>query len=266
MAVAGLLGSAERQVGFRANGWSVHVDDAGIDIAHRGEGLIHVFGVDRSGEAVRNAVGDFDGFGKIVDRDQRNDWAKNFLLGDTHFRRAIAEQSWLVEPALGVRPGIQTISAGQQFCAFVLANLYVRHHGLELFFIDARAHFDLRVEAVTNFQMLHALDDSLYEFAIHAFVDRNAAGCSAALSSGAETTPYRAVHGQIEIRVIHHYDDVLAAHFQRDVLKIWCAGLRDDSSHRSRAGEAHDWNLLVGGERSAGARAVAADQIHHAAR
>src|SRR5258708_24950479 len=107
MAVAGLLGATEREMRLGADRWSVDVDDAGIDIAHRGESLVHIFGVDRSGQSVRNAICDFDGFGKIVDWNQRNDWAEDFFLGDAHFRRAIAEQSWLMEPALGVRTALE---------------------------------------------------------------------------------------------------------------------------------------------------------------
>src|SRR5690242_11045499 len=39
--VAGLLCAAERQVRLRSDGRRIHIDDAGVDIAHRRERLVH---------------------------------------------------------------------------------------------------------------------------------------------------------------------------------------------------------------------------------
>src|SRR5208282_1355102 len=99
MAVAGLLGSAEGEVRFGADGGSVDVDDAGVEIAEGGEGGIDVAGVDGSGEAVGDIVGNFDSLLEIVDGNYRNDGAEDFFLGNAHLGRAIAEDGGFVEPA-----------------------------------------------------------------------------------------------------------------------------------------------------------------------
>src|SRR5258708_30710097 len=47
MAVARCLGSAEGQVNFSADGWSIDVGDAGFKIPNRGQGLVHVLRIER---------------------------------------------------------------------------------------------------------------------------------------------------------------------------------------------------------------------------
>ena len=47
----------------------------------------------------------------------------------------------------------------------------------------------------------------------------HAAGRGAALAGGSEAAPDRAVDRKIEVGVVHHHDDVLAAHLEMDVLE-----------------------------------------------
>src|SRR5262249_30590612 len=49
MAVARGLGSAEREMYFRADGRRVHIGDSGIDVAHSAERLLNVTGVKGGG-------------------------------------------------------------------------------------------------------------------------------------------------------------------------------------------------------------------------
>ena len=67
MAVAGLLDAAEGQMDFGADGGRVDVGDAGFQVAHGAEGAVDVARVERGGEAVMDAVGDFDGLVEVVD-------------------------------------------------------------------------------------------------------------------------------------------------------------------------------------------------------
>src|SRR6516164_3997152 len=60
MAVTGELRSAERQVDFGADRRRVDVEDAGIQIAHRSKGTVHVARIDRGRQAVLHAVPDLD--------------------------------------------------------------------------------------------------------------------------------------------------------------------------------------------------------------
>ena len=52
MAVACGFHAAEREVYFSANGGSIDVSNAGLQVTHGGERLVHVPGVQRGGEAV----------------------------------------------------------------------------------------------------------------------------------------------------------------------------------------------------------------------
>src|SRR5438270_121450 len=61
VAVAGLLDSAEREVRLRADGRRVHVEDAGVHVAHGDEGIVDVAGVDGRRQSVLHAVADGDG-------------------------------------------------------------------------------------------------------------------------------------------------------------------------------------------------------------
>ena len=65
-------------------------------------------------------------------------------------------------------------------------------------------------------QLLHAIDESRHELVIDALVHRNAARRRAALARRAESAPHRAIDREVEIRVFHHDDDVLAAHLERN--------------------------------------------------
>src|SRR5258708_19949534 len=56
MAVAGGFGAAEGQVYFGADCRSVDVGDAGVEVANGGEGLVHVFGVNRGRKSVLDAL------------------------------------------------------------------------------------------------------------------------------------------------------------------------------------------------------------------
>src|SRR5919201_5063042 len=56
VAVAGVLRAAERQVDLGSDRAGVDVRDAGVEVAHRAEGLVDVAAEDRRREAVADAV------------------------------------------------------------------------------------------------------------------------------------------------------------------------------------------------------------------
>src|SRR5882672_10949833 len=214
VAVAGFLGAAEGQVGFGADGWRVDVDDAGEQVANGVKGAIHVARVDRGREAVGHAVGYFHGFLQASDGDYRNYGADDFFLRDAHLWIAVTEHRRFVEPTFGERAVSQAMASGEELGAFGLADLHVLHYGFELLLVDAGTHIDSRVEAIADFQFFRAGYQARSEFAVHRFVNGDAASGGAALAGGAEAAPDGAVDGEVEIGVVHDYDDVLAAHLQ----------------------------------------------------
>ena len=94
----------------------------------------------------------------------------------------------------------------------------------------------------------------------------DAARRGAALSRSAKSAPDCPVKGKIEVRVVHHDDDVFAAHFQAAVLEIRGAGLRHKAADGTRTRETNDRHSFVLHQRRTGAWAVAAHQIDDTAR
>src|SRR5437868_2296591 len=68
VAVAGAARAAEGQLDLGSNGARVDVDDAGGDVAHGAEYLVHVGGVDRAGQAVLGVIVHVDGLLQAVHR------------------------------------------------------------------------------------------------------------------------------------------------------------------------------------------------------
>src|SRR6266852_1917591 len=68
--------------------------------------------------------------------------------------------------------------------------------------------------------MLHSFNQPFGELPINALVNRHPAGRRAALPASSKSSPHCAIHRQIQIGIVHHDDDVLAAHLQRYVLEI----------------------------------------------
>src|SRR6267142_556617 len=264
VAVAGFLGAAERQVGFGADGWGVHIDDAGEQVADGVKGAIHVARVDRGREAVGHAVGYFHGFFQASDGDYRNHRAEDFFLRDAHLWIAVAEHRRFVEPTFGEGAVSQAMASGEELGAFGLADLHVLHDGFELLLVDAGTHVDSWVEAIADFQFFGAGYQARSEFAVDGFVNGDPAGGGAALTGGAETAPDGAVDGEVEIGVVHHYDDVLAAHLEAAMFEFRRAGFGDQATDSGGAGEADYWNIQMLGQRRAGVWPVAADEIHNA--
>ena len=86
VAVAGLLPATERQVRLGAGRAGVHVDDAGLEVAHRPEGHVHVAREDDRRQAVAGLVEGQHRGAVVVDRDDRQDRAEDLLLADAVHR------------------------------------------------------------------------------------------------------------------------------------------------------------------------------------
>src|SRR5229473_7308655 len=131
VAVAGLLGAAERQVCFSADCRSVYIDNSGIEIARSLEGAIHVSRINRSGKPIGHAVRHIDGLFETAKRNHRNNRAENLLLRNAHIRRTISEHRRFVEPPFGVRAVVEAIAPSYQLGAFILSTLHILHHRLQ---------------------------------------------------------------------------------------------------------------------------------------
>ena len=91
------------------------------------------------------------------------------------------------------------MAAARERRAFLLADLDVLHHRLQLAVADRRSHLRRRIESVADAQRPGARDEPLDERLIHLLVHDDAAGRRAALTGRAEAAPDAAVDRQIEV-------------------------------------------------------------------
>src|SRR5262249_13259444 len=244
----------------------VDVEDARVDLVHGLEGLVDVLRVDRSGQAVLDAVADRDRFLERVHRDHRDHGTEDLFAGDAHLRRAVAEDRGLVEVAAGRSTSRETAAAGQELRPLVLPDLHVALDRLQLALVDAGPHLDAGLEAVADAQRLRTLDESVDELLVDLLVHGHAAGRRAALAARPEATPYRAIDREVEPRVVQHHDDVLAAHLEVAVLERGSARLGDLAADARGSRERHDPDVLVVHERRADLAAAARHHVDDAPR
>ena len=88
-------------------------------------------------------------------------------------------------------------------------------------------------------------DQLLDELVVDALVHEQPRGGRAALAGRAERAPDRAVDRQVDVRVVHDEDRVLAAHLQVQALERRRAGLRDAPPDLGRAGEGDDLDVRM---------------------
>src|SRR5215472_12978790 len=231
MPVAGMLRAAKWQMRFGANRRRVNVNDSSVQIARGLKGAVHVARINRSGEPIGHTISYINGFVQAADGNYGHNGAEDFFLRDAHTWRAITKNGRLVEPAFGVSASVQPVPSRQQLRAFVLANLHVTHHRVQLLLVDARPHFRRGIQPVANSQRPGALDEARNKLFVNTFVHRDAARRGATLPRGAKPAPDGAVNGELQIRVVHHDDDVLAAHLQAAVFEIRRTRLRNDPAH-----------------------------------
>ena len=116
-------------------------------------------------------------------------------------------------------------------CPFLATNLYVLDDGFELPFADERSDIGRRIETLTNTKRTDAVLELLHERLVHRSMHHDAAGGSTALTGRSKTAPDTSIDCQIQVGVIHHHDDVLAAHFEMDLLERRGGALGDRSAH-----------------------------------
>src|SRR4051812_17171865 len=100
VSVAGLLYSAERQMGLGADRWRVDVGDAIVELIEGAHGDIHVACVDRRGQAVAHVVVDRE---RLVDRPKAHDRqprTENLFLLESRARLDARENRRLEKPAV----------------------------------------------------------------------------------------------------------------------------------------------------------------------
>src|SRR6201999_3104951 len=156
-------------------------------VFHRPEGAVGVARVDRSRQAVSDAVGNLNRMIEVAAFDDRNDRAEDFFLLDAHPLFYAREHGRLDEEAMFQVAAFGALAAAHQLrFVFVLANFYVAQNLFERRLIDDRADVSLVAEAVAQAQALRAINQHLREFPGHFLMNDDTRRGRAALTGGAE--------------------------------------------------------------------------------
>ncbi len=261
VAVARRFCPAEGQVHFGADRRRIHVEDAGVNVAHRPERAIDVLRVDGRRQPVGDVVDDRDCFVYGRDLQDGDDRSKDLLARDAHVPRDADEDGWLVEEPTSVRTIRETMAAARERRSLLLADRDVAHHLLQLLLADGRAHLCARIQAITDAERTHSCHEPLDEAIVHSVVHDHAAGRGAPLPRRSKSAPQTTLDGEIESRIVHDDDGVLAAHFEVDLLAERRRVLIDERADRGRARERHDRDRRIDGEALADSRPTR-DHVH----
>ncbi len=157
-------------------------------------------------------------------------------------------------------------AAGERRTVFVLADIDVTHDLFDGVGINYRPHVSLRIHAVAYTQHFGALDQFLREPFVYFLVDDQTRRSSATLSGSAESAPERAFDREIDIGVVQHHDDVLAAHLERADAVAFRARRSDQAACFSRTCKRDQTQRRMVCNCRANIRAVSRYQVNHARR
>ena len=267
VAVAGRLGAAERQVDFGADRRRVDVEDAGVHVAHRGEGVVHVLRVDRRRQAVLHAVADLDRLVERLARDDRHDRSEDLFLRDAHVRRHVGEDRRLVEEAVRVIAVGRAVSAARRASRLPAVPI-------STYFITVSSCSSLTIGPISvagsrpsptrsaRARATNCSRNARYTFV----VNDHAAGRRAALAGRAEATPQASVDRQIESASSMIMMTFLPPISRCVFLNDGAACGDDRAADFGRAGERDDADLVADEQRVADLVAAAGDEVHDARR
>lgn len=104
---------------------------------------------------------------------------------------------------------------------------------VELTLINQWPHVGFGVEAVSHSKHLHAFQQQRRQPVFHCSMHNQPATGRTALLAGTEGAPHDAFDGQLQIRILHDEDGVLATHFQGHPF-VMSRGIQGDFSARGR--------------------------------
>src|SRR6266481_288106 len=264
MSVAGGLGAAKGQMHFSANGGSVDIGNASVNIAHGLERPVDVACVNGRGEAIWNAIGNLHRMFEAVTGNHAHDRTKNFFLSKAHFGVNVSEDRGGKEPAVIVIRSGEAAPAKLQFGALLLANGGIFLRSFNLLLVDLRPHVNTFIGAIANFQAFRALNQPVHKLAINAALHNHATGCGAALTGSTKGAPEHSFEREIEIGVIHDDDGVFAAHLQRTGFKRAGRDFTHNASDFTRSGKRNSLNVGMLHQRRSRFRTKAGNNVHHA--
>ena len=215
---------------------------AGLDGAAHAVGDVAVAAPDAGAEAVQGVVGDFEGFGFVLEGGHGEHRPEDFFLEDAHLVVALEQGRLDVITAGQFAFELSRCATDQAFGAFLLAEFQVGLDLGHLFLRALGAHHGVGVERAALLDGGDASQHAFDELVVDRFLDQRAAraGTHFALVEGEQ---HHAFDGLVEEAVILVHDvgeeDVrrLAAQFQRCRDQVVGGGLGNHAARGGGAGE-----------------------------
>ena len=204
------LGPTEGQLDLGSNSRGVNVDQPKIQIPLGDGGPVDVLAVEGRGEAEGGPVSNLDVVPQIFCGHGSDDWSEDLLLGDLHGGVHIGKDRRGDEVAVGTSSFGVAVTAQQQSSSLLLAYLYVAQHPFQLVCVHQRSHLCVRPETVPQLEPGSGGNEPVTEGGIASRVNDHPAGRRAALARRTEPTPEHSFQRQIQIRIVHDDNGVLA--------------------------------------------------------
>ena len=238
---------------------------ARFDTARQAVGLADVLGPDVGGQPVFGVVGQLQGLGFILERDQAHHRPEDFLLGDAHPVIHVGKHRRLDKLAAAqVRRQVgRTLQAtGQQRGAFLQTDLDIAGDLVVMGLGDHRADLGLRVLGVAHDQALGSRREFGDKLRVDAFLDKDPAASGATLAVEGEDREQCGVEGAFQVGVFKNQHRRLAAQFHGVLFQA--GALHDFLTGGGAAGKGNRPHVRVAHQCITGGGAVALDHIEHA--
>src|SRR5438876_4482951 len=243
MPVSGLLYTAKREMGLRADGWCVHVGNSVVELIERAKGGVHIPRVDRRRQSVPHIVVHGESLVRVLDSDYRKNRTENLFLLEAASRLDVDEDRRLEEVATGHFP--RSRPSSYELRPLGLTNIHVALNFSDGVFIDQRTDISPFLPPVTELERLGAVLEHSEKFVVDFLLQNKTTGGGTTLPRRAEGSPQRALEGEIQVRIVHYDLRVLASHLKRKSLVEPPAGLTNDAPSFGRAGEGNERNVRV---------------------
>src|SRR5262249_15902737 len=160
--------------------------------------FVNIPGPNRGGEAVRRVVGDANGFGFSVERDDGSDWAKDLLAGDARGVFYVVEDRWLDIVALAELLGAAPTDG---YLGFFLADFEIARNTVVLLLADKRAHLGITFERSPELDALGFFRHRFNKLRVNPFLHEDAAAGGADFALIDEHAEKCAVNGGFPVCV-----------------------------------------------------------------
>ena len=223
-----LLHAAERR-GVADGGVAVDRQRSGLDRAGDPQGTSEVPGPQRAGQAVLRVVGEPDGIGLVLERNDDDHGTEDLLAVGAVAGVHRGKHGWREPESRTLR---RTPSEGD---GSVVG--HERCHDVTLSGRDERSHLRRRQRRVTDADALHGGLQQLEEPVVHRGLDEDPGPGAAVLTGVVEDGVRRRRRSPIEVRVGEHHVGALAAELERQPLHLVRAALHDVLADGGRPGE-----------------------------